>query len=93
VTPKEVGGVEGGGVWEGSGDVMSDFAELKTIPAVVARPDKVEVRMELDPYNMHTARQHVQKFRDLLRYPPASPEGYGPASKSSGSGGKKGKGG
>lgn len=49
--------------------------------------------MELDPYNMHTARQHVQKFRDLLRYPPPCAEGFGSQAKSSGAGsGKKGRG-
>lgn len=59
VTPKVVegGGDAGGGVdvgageeaadeadvWKGGGDVMNDFAELKSIPAVLARPQKVQV--------------------------------------------------
>lgn len=40
------GGEGGGGdgdVWEGTGDVMNDFVELRSIPAVVARPEKVVV--------------------------------------------------
>lgn len=48
---KEEGGGGGGGdddvdddVWQGPGDVMNDFVELRSIPAVVARPHKVEVR-------------------------------------------------
>lgn len=40
--PATAGG-DGGSVWEGGGDVMNDFVELKTIPAVAARPEKVEV--------------------------------------------------
>lgn len=35
----------GGGdaVWKREGDVMNDFVELRSIPAVAARPEKVEV--------------------------------------------------
>lgn len=32
-------------VMTAAGDVMNDYAELKSIPAVVARPEKVEVRV------------------------------------------------
>ena len=31
-------------VWQGPGDVMNDFVELRSIPAIIARPHKVEVR-------------------------------------------------
>eukprot|EP00904_Undaria_pinnatifida_P008674 jgi/Undpi1/4937/HiC_scaffold_19.g08289.m1 len=87
------GGAGGGGedLWKGKGEVMNDFVELRSIAAVVARPERVEVRMELDSYTTHTARQHVAKFRELLRYPPPCAEGMGPAAKAAG-GGKKGKG-
>lgn len=50
VTPKEVGegsdgdGVVGEDVAKGPGDVMNDYAELRSIPAVLSRPGKVEVR-------------------------------------------------
>ena len=37
----------GGGedVWKGKGEVMNDFVELRSIAAVVARPQRVEVRV------------------------------------------------
>ncbi|CAN0436158.1 unnamed protein product, partial [Ectocarpus sp. 12 AP-2014] len=92
----EEGASSGGGgdaVWEGEGDVMNDFVELRSIPAVAARPEKVEVRMELEPYTVSTARQHLQKFRELLKFPPPCQDGVGPGvKKGAGGGGKKGKG-
>lgn len=45
VTPKGEGDEGEGDVWKGKGDVMNDFVELRSIPAVVARPEKVEVRL------------------------------------------------
>lgn len=45
VTPKGEGDEGAGDVWKGKGDVMNDFVELRSIPAVVARPEKVEVRL------------------------------------------------
>lgn len=42
------GGAASGGkrdVMTAAGDVMNDYAELKSIPAVAARPEKVEVRV------------------------------------------------
>ncbi|CAM9986093.1 unnamed protein product, partial [Ectocarpus sp. 13 AM-2016] len=53
----EEGASSGGGrdaVWKREGDVMNDFVELRSIPAVAARPEKVEVRMELEPYTVST---------------------------------------
>lgn len=45
------GGGDGGGkegvkedVWKGDGEVMNDYVELRSIGAVVARPERVEVR-------------------------------------------------
>lgn len=36
-------GGRGDAVWKREGDVMNDFVELRSIPAVAARPEKVEV--------------------------------------------------
>lgn len=47
--------------------------------------------MELVAYSSHSARQHVQKFRELLRYPPAIAEGMGPGAKSGNGKKQKGK--
>lgn len=43
------GGAGGGGedLWKGKGEVMNDFVELRSIAAVVARPERVEVRVGL----------------------------------------------
>ncbi|CAM9703155.1 unnamed protein product, partial [Ectocarpus fasciculatus] len=51
-------GGRGDAVWKREGDVMNDFVELRSIPAVAARPEKVEVRVELEAYTVNTARQH-----------------------------------
>lgn len=78
VTPKERpgdglkedddgGGGGGGGkdVWEGEGDVMNDFVELKSIPAVVARPEKVQVGHSLCNYFCPDVRSCVSWILDI----------------------------